>query len=156
MKGGTGKLRSYWEEKVYIVVAKDEDIPVYTIKPEVGVGTTQRVHRNNIMNCNLLLEDAEEAQCVEELFDNYEESFAGFIVWGNESEESDESFASFAESVNESEVVLESRETEESTENDNQDDLPEERRSTRIRRKPQILTYDTVGVPIAKIRDGKI
>ena len=248
-KGGTGKLRNYWEERVYIVVAKDEDIPVYTIKPEVGIGTSKRVHRNNIMNCNLLLTDSEEIPQVkqhrrkkqtgrrteivgsrnsteyvsseseddiflvtrwedqidsgerverddvlevdverntvddvievplgedEEIADATENSvnressdlevgieeqhLEEFSSDTNsvESEESDESFASLAESVNESEVVLESRETEENTENDNQDDLQEERRSTRVRRKPQILTYDTVGVPVERSRGEEI
>ena len=28
---------------------------MYTIKPEVGVGNAKRVHRNNIMGCNMLL-----------------------------------------------------------------------------------------------------
>ena len=53
-KGGTGKLRNYWEDEIYIVVKKDEEIPVLTICPENG-GKEKRVHRNNIMNCNLIL-----------------------------------------------------------------------------------------------------
>ena len=228
---------------MYIVVAKDEDIPVYTIKPEVGVGTTKRVHRNNIMNCNLLLlADAEEVpkitknrrqtqtgqrkkivvtlnhaehessdvedvvmvtrwknriesgergeessnmdestineeiveltenceriensditgvdieqQYFEELSDDSnEESFAGFEVSRNESTESEESFASITESVNESELVL--NETEESSD-DNREDSPEKRKSTRVRRKPHILTYDTVGIPVARPRGNEI
>ena len=53
-KGGTGKLKCHWENKVYEVVGVDPLLPVYTIKPKVG-GPTKKVHRNNIMNCNLLL-----------------------------------------------------------------------------------------------------
>ena len=54
-KGGTGKLRSYWKDNVYLVVAKDAEIPVYTIRPEVGSCRERRVHRNNIMSSNLVL-----------------------------------------------------------------------------------------------------
>ena len=32
-EGGTGKLRSFWEQNIYEVVSKHEDIPVYKIKP---------------------------------------------------------------------------------------------------------------------------
>ena len=40
---------------MYMVTAKDSEIPIYTIKPEGGKGHEKRVHRNNIMNCNLIL-----------------------------------------------------------------------------------------------------
>ena len=53
-KGGTGKLRNFWEEKVYRVVKKDEEIPVITIKAEAG-GKEKRVHRNNLLKCNFIL-----------------------------------------------------------------------------------------------------
>ena len=33
-KGGTGKLKSYWDDTVYMVTAKHSEIPVYTIKCE--------------------------------------------------------------------------------------------------------------------------
>ena len=32
-KGGTGKLRSNWEQILYKVVAKDDVVPVYTVRP---------------------------------------------------------------------------------------------------------------------------
>ena len=53
-KGGTGKLRSFWEDKVYTVVEKCPDIPVFVIKPECG-GKKKRVHRNDLLRCNLIL-----------------------------------------------------------------------------------------------------
>ena len=49
-------MRSYWEDRVYVVVEKISEIPVYTIKPETGKGKMKRVHRNNIMNCNSLVQ----------------------------------------------------------------------------------------------------
>ena len=59
-KGGTGKLRNYWEDRVYNVIGKDPDIPVYTIEPENGEKKVKRVHRNNLMNCNLLIREKNE------------------------------------------------------------------------------------------------
>ena len=52
-EGSTGKLRSYWEEKIYVVVNKDIKLPIFTIRPEEG-GRERRVHRNNITNWNFL------------------------------------------------------------------------------------------------------
>ena len=52
-RGGAGKLRSYWEEKIYVVATKDTQLPVFTIRPEEG-GRERRVPRNNITNCNFL------------------------------------------------------------------------------------------------------
>ena len=54
-KGGTCKLRCYWEDTVYVVTAKEDEIPVYSIKPEDSSGREKRVHRNNIMNCSAIL-----------------------------------------------------------------------------------------------------
>ena len=56
-KGGTGKLRTYWENKVYVVVERNPEIMLYTIKPESGNGNVKRVHRNNILLCNDILPD---------------------------------------------------------------------------------------------------
>ena len=46
-RGGTGKLRSYWEQNIYEVVSKYQDIPVYKIK-QVGDNRarTRTIHRN--------------------------------------------------------------------------------------------------------------
>ncbi len=47
-KGGTGKLRSWWEQKIYKVTEIQELVPVYTIRPIDG-GTEKTVHRNMLM-----------------------------------------------------------------------------------------------------------
>ena len=45
-RGGTGKLRSYWEEKVYEVVSRLQDLPVYKITAEDGTGKIRTINRN--------------------------------------------------------------------------------------------------------------
>ena len=55
-RGGTGKLRSHWEKTVYIVTEVNPNIPVYTVKSEIGTNPpTKKVHRNNLMSCSFLL-----------------------------------------------------------------------------------------------------
>ena len=54
-KGDTGKLPAHWENKIYVVVGREYNLPVYNIKPEYSKGTsTKKVHHNIIMPCNLL------------------------------------------------------------------------------------------------------
>ena len=54
-KGGTGKLRTHWENRIYVVVERNPNVPVYTLRPESGKQTVKRVHRNDILACNFLL-----------------------------------------------------------------------------------------------------
>ena len=52
---GPSKLRSYWEEEVYVVVErKGEDSPVYKVKPERGSGRHRVLHRNFLLPCDSL------------------------------------------------------------------------------------------------------
>ncbi|KAK7886457.1 hypothetical protein WMY93_026078 [Mugilogobius chulae] len=54
-KGGPGKLRSFWEERVYVITQrKQQDSPVYEIKPETGRGRTRIMHRNLLLPCDFL------------------------------------------------------------------------------------------------------
>ena len=50
-RGGTGKLRSWWEQKFYEVVDIHDLVPVYTVRPLEG-GETKTLHRNMIMQVN--------------------------------------------------------------------------------------------------------
>ena len=51
-RGGTGKLRSYWEQEVYTIKEKRPNVPVYLI--ESSNGKTKTVHRNLILKCDFL------------------------------------------------------------------------------------------------------
>ena len=54
-KGGTGKLHSHWENQIYIVVNKKDDLPVYSIQPINNPKCKiKQVHRNNITSCKHL------------------------------------------------------------------------------------------------------
>ncbi len=54
-RGGTGKLRSWWEDDVHVVVRKkDDNIPVYTVKRENGKGKERILHRNLLLPCEHL------------------------------------------------------------------------------------------------------
>ncbi|KAK2883193.1 hypothetical protein Q8A73_022126 [Channa argus] len=54
-KGGPGKLRSFWEDQVYVVIQrKHQDSPVYELKPENGKGRTRVIHRNLLLPCDFL------------------------------------------------------------------------------------------------------
>ncbi|KAK3575427.1 hypothetical protein QTP86_026498 [Hemibagrus guttatus] len=54
-RGGPGKLRSYWEDRVHVVTErKYKDGPVYMVKPESGPGVARVLHRNMLLPCDFL------------------------------------------------------------------------------------------------------
>ena len=48
-RGGTGKLKSYWENGIYEVVSYHLELPIYQIKPKNGGNKIRTVHRNLLM-----------------------------------------------------------------------------------------------------------
>jgi transposase InsO family protein len=53
-RGGTGKLRSYWEETLFTVIERRENVPVYTIKNMKKPSDIRVVHRNLLLKCDEL------------------------------------------------------------------------------------------------------
>ncbi len=59
-RGGTGKLRSYWEDMIYVVMGrKGPDSPVYVVEPLQGTGRRRVLHRNLLLPCPYLIEEPE-------------------------------------------------------------------------------------------------
>ena len=52
---GPGKLRSHWEDKVYLIIRrKHPDSPVYEVAPESVDGRRRIIHRNLLLPCRFL------------------------------------------------------------------------------------------------------
>ena len=52
-RGGPGKLRSYWEKRIYVVKEQVSDNPVYVVHPESDAkGKTRTLHRNLLLLVN--------------------------------------------------------------------------------------------------------
>jgi len=56
-RGGPGKLRAYWEDKVHVVVKQNGEGPVYQVRPEGQGGRTRTLHRNILLPCDFLVND---------------------------------------------------------------------------------------------------
>ena len=53
-KGGTGKLKSFWEEAIFEILEKKEDLPVYKVQNLKKPTDVRVLHRNKIMRCEEL------------------------------------------------------------------------------------------------------
>ena len=53
-RGGPGKLRSYWEQKIYVVIEQKWDLPIYKVSPERQPGKSRVLHRNLLLPCDFL------------------------------------------------------------------------------------------------------
>ena len=57
--GRIGKLRSYWEKDIDVVVSCNPELPIYKINPENSNKSVKTVHRNLLLKCNKLPFDNE-------------------------------------------------------------------------------------------------
>ncbi|KAL7842136.1 hypothetical protein SRHO_G00238250 [Serrasalmus rhombeus] len=59
-RGGTGKLRSHWEDTIHVIKArKGPDSPVYVVEPLQGTGRRRVLHRNLLLPCPYLVQEPE-------------------------------------------------------------------------------------------------
>ena len=59
-RGGPGKLRSYWEKDIHVVVRrKSAESPVYEVKPEGTAKKRRTLHRNLLLPCDFLPMDSQ-------------------------------------------------------------------------------------------------
>ena len=52
-KDAAGKIRSHWEQRLWTVIKKEENVPVFTIRILSGL-KKKRVHRNLLMKADQL------------------------------------------------------------------------------------------------------
>ena len=45
-RAGPGKLRSHWEQEVYLIVEQKGDLPIYEVTPEGRKAKSRTLHRN--------------------------------------------------------------------------------------------------------------
>ncbi|XP_035668285.1 uncharacterized protein K02A2.6-like [Branchiostoma floridae] len=157
-RGGPGKLRSHWEDKVHIIVKqKGKDIPVYEVRPECREGRSRVLHRNMLLPCDgLPLEVPVDKRSKEKTpqredkrSDNEEEELADNRVEIG-AEQEDQRGSTGSERDEETDVEVESE--DQPCVSQGAEDVPdpaevEENRPRRNRRPPQTLTYDVGGQP---------
>lgn len=47
--GGPGKLRSYWEQQMHVVVGQKGNLPVFEVRPEGRTCKPRVLHRNLLL-----------------------------------------------------------------------------------------------------------
>ena len=59
-RGGPGKLRSYWEQQIHVVIEQRGDLPIYKVNPEGQPGKSRVLHRNLLLPCDFLIAETQE------------------------------------------------------------------------------------------------
>ena len=58
-RGGPGKLRSYWEQKIHVVREQKGDLPIYKVSPGGEPDKPRVLHRNLLLPCDFLHGDTQ-------------------------------------------------------------------------------------------------
>ena len=110
-KGGTGKLKSFWEEAIFVVTEKRDGLPVYKVKNIKKEKDVRVVHRNKIMKCEELPLD---------VFDEPQEPKKSKKVVAKKKSEKTANRKEQPEPTQQ--IEEESRETEETVQSDSEDE----------------------------------
>ena len=162
-KGGTGKLRSYWQDEIYLVKEKHPELPIFTIHPVNNKRKLKKVHRNIIMRCNDLPYMKNERKKVsgKKVQEKSKQRLLSTeVVTETESSEDDVVLRICEVPLSEGEEVrqeLESSESDETfhgfasdevdTSSEQSDGSTTIRKSNRTRRPKKLFTYTTLGEP---------
>ena len=60
-RGGPGKLRSYWEQQINVVIEQRGDLPIYKVNPEGQPDKSIVLHRNLLLPCDFLAAETQES-----------------------------------------------------------------------------------------------
>ena len=60
-RGGPGKLRSYWEQQINVVIEQRGDLPIYKVNPEGQPDKSRVLHRNLLLPCDFLAAETQES-----------------------------------------------------------------------------------------------
>eukprot|EP00112_Aurelia_sp_Birch-Aquarium-sp1_P014489 Seg3131.4 transcript_id=Seg3131.4/GoldUCD/mRNA.D3Y31 product="hypothetical protein" protein_id=Seg3131.4/GoldUCD/D3Y31 len=101
-RGGPGKLRAYWEDKIHIIVRRlSPDSPVYEVKPEKSDGRSRTLHRTLLLPCDYLgldcetrdkISHAQKSPCLQHRMTDKQQHYSGE---GTDSTEDEDNCPSF-------------------------------------------------------------
>lgn len=60
-RGGPGKLRSYWEQQIHVVIEQKEGLLIYKVNLEGHPDKSRVLHRNLLLPCDFLAAEIQES-----------------------------------------------------------------------------------------------
>ena len=171
-RGGTEKLRAHWENPIYVVVGKEDNLPVYHIKPENSKGTSTKksiaislslvifCHPHLKLTTTKIIKKISQDKNIQSnsnvTGDNCDSDSDGKIIILQPQLYQNYNHPPTAPKVNQSEPVLDFQEGEkENSDTESESEVTQQpenslntgvsRRSERVRKKTKIFTYNDLG-----------